>query len=1164
MTKLNLKMALLFAMMLLWGLPAYSGVTFLPTWLSDGMVGQPYDLKLTAQGGTPSYIFSISSGVLPAGLSLDSYSGQISGIPEVSGSFPITIRIIDAEGAIFTRSSALKVNTFGIISPNLLPSGTFGRFYSYTFEASPVDSYSWTATSLPQGLTLNPNTGVLSGTVVSPFMQAVSFPVTATLNGEAVTKQFTLFSLILQARDNLVGQNALPANAVIDTEYRSTLTVYGGTPPYSVSVIGKLPPGLEIAPDEKVQFSYNKPSGLYGWHSLFGVPSVAGNYSFCLRYEDSSGLVVDRETSLRVSGLTAITTNLPSAVYDTEYRYQLEGATSYQLADWQYMLGSNSLPPGLTLSSDGLISGTPRATGSFSFTIDFMTETDKRSQRFTNFYIAPSTDSTIRPAQFSVTEQPNILKGGFYRYAITPFVWGVPQQYKWKAIGEMPPGISLKSDADLPAGFSAPTAVLEGTPTTTGTFTFVIELESLSTPKQFGAQEVKMTITTLRAPNPTPDAFSGGPVLIASQGDFYQYSLLCINGVKPCTYNLNSATPFPPGLTLSSDGVISGIPTEAGSWNPTVYINDASGNSFRFQPAIEVAPAGIPISLMGIHFSVNLEDATLGSLYSFGLEDLLAAGRGLRPISWSLDSGSFPPGLSIVPGSASDSAALAGTPTALGNYIFTLVATDANGSQHLVSGIKLKVTGLNVSPADLPPAISGVPYSEALTVSGGTAPYQFRLSTGSDMPPGISLSSEGLLSGTPDVFTDCPFLLQIEAVDDAGAKFYKRYRFDVAVPSYADGTIPSAGGSASDLLWGSKAALSFPSDVLITDTDVAINVLEPSQNQPPNGFSSSSSYLVQIELTPAPSYPLSAPGATLTLPLLLPQVPGTVLDLFIIDPDTLALVAALDPAGNPIFGSVDQSGRSATFTGITHFSTFYAVEYGLMITGPVDPVQVNTDVTISATLNPLFPYESIVCDWGDGSSTRMQSTPGGVSASHSYSKADVYTVILRLYKGNLLVASEDFRYVVIYDPSAGFVTGGGWFISPPGSFAADPSLVDKANFGFVSKYLRGSDVPTGNAEFQFRAGNLDFRSTNFCWLVVAGAKATFKGTGRINGIEGFEFIISAIDGEVNGGGIVDRFRIKIYQQNGGHVVYDNLMHANDSADPTTALGGGSINIHKAK
>lgn len=160
------------------------------------------------------------------------------------------------------------------------------------------------------------------------------------------------------------------------------------------------------------------------------------------------------------------------------------------------------------------------------------------------------------------------------------------------------------------------------------------------------------------------------------------------------------------------------------------------------------------------------------------------------------------------------------------------------------------------------------------------------------------------------------------------------------------------------------------------------------------------------------------------------------------------------------------------------------------------------------------------------------------------------------------VGAEDCTLLVVYDPSGGFVTGGGWIISPAGAFPGIADLTGKATFGFVSKYQKGASVPTGNTEFQFKVADLNFKSTSYEWLVVAGARAQYKGSGTINGSGDYGFILTAIDGQISGGGGVDKFRIKIWNKDDDSIVYDNKNGASDTGDDTTELGGGSIVIHK--
>ncbi|MCK4443265.1 MAG: hypothetical protein KAW09_01895, partial [Thermoplasmata archaeon] len=207
------------------------------------------------------------------------------------------------------------------------------------------------------------------------------------------------------------------------------------------------------------------------------------------------------------------------------------------------------------------------------------------------------------------------------------------------------------------------------------------------------------------------------------------------------------------------------------------------------------------------------------------------------------------------------------------------------------------------------------------------------------------------------------------------------------------------------------------------------------------------------------------------------------------------------------------------------------------------------DITISGTVTE-----------SDGSGT--------VTDNYEFTTAGVYLVTLTITDdddgvGTAHTVGDLTAIVVIYDPSAGFITGGGWFESPAGALASDTSASGRAGFGFVSKYQKGADVPKGNAEFRFQAGDLKFKSESYDWLVIAGHKGMFKGTGEINGEGNYGFLISAIDGELPGGQGVDKFRIKIWDKDTGEIIYDNNVEGgDDDADPTTPVIRGEIKIHR--
>lgn len=237
------------------------------------------------------------------------------------------------------------------------------------------------------------------------------------------------------------------------------------------------------------------------------------------------------------------------------------------------------------------------------------------------------------------------------------------------------------------------------------------------------------------------------------------------------------------------------------------------------------------------------------------------------------------------------------------------------------------------------------------------------------------------------------------------------------------------------------------------------------------------------------------------------------------------------------------------------------------ITGPTDPVAVSTTVGISAPFTDPGANDTQVCtiDWGDGTTDSVvdpATTP--CDGSHSYTAAGIHTVTVTVTDDDGDSDTEIFQYVVVYDPAAGFVTGGGWIDSPAGAYTADLTLTGKANFGFVSKYKKGANVPDGQTQFQFQAGDLNFHSTVYEWLVVAGPKGQYKGSGTINGSGDYGFMLTVTDGQQPGGGDVDKFRIKIWDKSTDAIIYDNQFGDADGADASTVLGGGSIVIHASK
>ncbi|MDF1714597.1 MAG: DUF5011 domain-containing protein [Akkermansiaceae bacterium] len=239
----------------------------------------------------------------------------------------------------------------------------------------------------------------------------------------------------------------------------------------------------------------------------------------------------------------------------------------------------------------------------------------------------------------------------------------------------------------------------------------------------------------------------------------------------------------------------------------------------------------------------------------------------------------------------------------------------------------------------------------------------------------------------------------------------------------------------------------------------------------------------------------------------------------------------------------------------------------LVPTGTTDePIALGTEATMAMSFSDpcLLDTHTVSFDWGDGNASSGVLGTDLVSAtgSHTYGDPGVYRITCTVTDDDGDADLAIYEYVVVYDAEGGFVTGGGFIDSPAGAYAADPTLVGKANFGFVSKYKKGASIPTGSTEFNFNVAGFRFHSNEYDWLVVAGAKAMFKGIGSVNDEPGYRFLISAIDGAA--GGTSDKFRIKIWHAESGANVYDNALGAAEDAEPSTLISGGNITVHSPK
>ena len=251
----------------------------------------------------------------------------------------------------------------------------------------------------------------------------------------------------------------------------------------------------------------------------------------------------------------------------------------------------------------------------------------------------------------------------------------------------------------------------------------------------------------------------------------------------------------------------------------------------------------------------------------------------------------------------------------------------------------------------------------------------------------------------------------------------------------------------------------------------------------------------------------------------------------------------------------DPNNRLSNYTVTLNTGTLTVGNNDLIVT-PDNKIKVYGDLITAFT-------GTVVGLQAEDNITATYSSPGAPAAA----PVGTYPITVTLNDpnnrlSNYTVTLNTGTLTVMPLSNAGFIIGVGGIKSSAGSYTPDPTLEGNAIFAFFSSYRQGTNLPTGYTEFQFRVANLNFKSISYDWLVITGAKAKYKGTGTINGAGNYAFIISVIDGQIIGGGGVDKFRIKIWDKATGKVILDNMMGAAEDAAPGAALNGGFIVIHK--
>lgn len=670
--------------------PETQGPALPTTSLGESTVGAPFSRSLAAtQGAAP---LSYSAQGLPPGILLDSQTGALSGSATAAGSFTLDASVTDATGRSDQRSYPLTVLEAPRFVTGSLPSGTVAVVYVARVEASGGKAplvHALRSGSFPPGLSIDAS-GTLSGTPSTAG--TYSFELSVTDAHGSVTR--APFTLEVHAPAPVINTTELPA-AHVSRDYRFTLAVSGGTPPYSWSKLeGSLPAGLSLSSTGE----------------LSGTPTASGTFPFTAEVRDSLGQSSQSTLSLTVIPALAVATgSLPDGYRGQAYSASIEASGG--VPPYTYSVVTGSLPGGVQVDGSGHFSGTPSAAGTFGLTLTLQ---DASQQSLTRAF--PLT--VYEPPSFANTSLRDGAIGAAYSETLQPAGGKAPFTYRL-IVGTLPAGLRLQGN------------VLTGTPTANGTASFTLEIRDAN--NQVGTRAFTLRVintlaitTTTLAEGDTGRSYSAQLAATGAQG----------------TLSWSSTGTLPPGLSLSSSGLLSGTPTTAGSFTFTARVADAVSTDSR---ALTVVVQGPPVITTSA-----VDDAYANEPYTF----TLAVSGGRAPYSWSITS-SPPPNLAL-----SSSGVLSGFGPYAGTFPFTVRVTDSLGRSNTRTLSLTAYWPPSVGTSLLVDGYVTEAYSQTIAGADGKPPYTFSVSSGS-LPAGLTLASTGALTGTPTSAGTATLTLQV-------------------------------------------------------------------------------------------------------------------------------------------------------------------------------------------------------------------------------------------------------------------------------------------------------------------------------------------------------------------------------------------------------------------
>lgn len=716
-----------------------------------------YSLTFYARGAPGPYVFSVTGGTLPPGLSFE--EGYLSGYPSAPGRYSFTVTAQSASVASAITSETYTIDVVPVpftFFPAYLPEFNVGANYGWRITVSggmaPI-AFELAAGNLPPGMTLSAG-GVLGGTPTTNGTYNATVRATDA-NGQSYTHAYAI----------VVSQKPLqlPTTPLADARYNQFYfarlePATGGAIPYAYAVTaGALPAGMALTSDG----------------TLRGIPGEAGEYAFEVTVTDSNTvdgpssatqsyrLIVLASVSIRDSGVVEgdsgetafgieVALDAPST-QEVRVDYATTDSSASAPQDYQAQSGTLVFEPGQTrLDLQVRLNGDTDVEPDELFFVQLSNPRNAalaKSQAALAIYDDDNAfvlnPLTLPDARIWVDYDQTIELAG----ASGPYALAVHS-------GALPPGLAL--------AVSQNNHRIVGKPTATGSYTFSIGLSGGHRAHSYTIRVDAPPAMILRS---FPETLSG------SQFQPFSGRIEAAGGVAPYLFSVVTGGRLPDGVILDTDGRLSGTPTENGSFVFTVSATD-------HVPGIpQTAIRDFSMVIAPAPLSLTPEALPLGYLDEEYGQTLTVLG-GLPPYAFRLSGGALPPGLQLL-----GNGAIQGTPIAAGQYRFSLTASDTAQPMPSETTVEYVVDivarPLQIDSKTLAPIKGGEAFLAVFPARGGSAPYAFAIASGS-LPPGLNLASNGTLQGVPTAIGSFGFDVQV--ADVAGATATRTFQLDVVLP----------------------------------------------------------------------------------------------------------------------------------------------------------------------------------------------------------------------------------------------------------------------------------------------------------------------------------------------------------------------------------------------